>query len=386
MTEAYDFDKAKVFSGDNLPAKKEKEKTITDLINASLPQIRAALPRHMTPERMARIALTTIKLTPKLLECTPRSLLAAIIESSQLGLEIDMRGLAFIVPYGKEATLLIGYKGLIELAIRSGKVSHIDAEVVYEDDEFDYALGLDPKLYHKPSLTRPDASQKKAVYALAKMTDGEPVFIILGQSDIERIKKSSRAKSGPWFDWEDEMWKKSAIRRLCKRLPQSPELQRAISIDEAAEAGIPQNLAAGVIDVTPEPEQKEPVTSGQIKDSPPAKLQVEDSGLNVFDPPAVAREQLGLTQLGVEEPQNEYDKNDSTPLIPATEVPGPAHTSKQWSTMHGLATAKRWTSEELHAEMCLKFNLVSASEISKAQASEIIKWLEGLPDAPPKEV
>ena len=90
----------------------------------------------------------------------------------------------------------------------------------------------------------------RAVYAVARMKDAERVFVVLGRQEVEKVRKASKAgDSGPWVSWEEEMWKKTAIRRLCKYLPLSPEMQRAISLDEQADAGVAQSLADGIINL-----------------------------------------------------------------------------------------------------------------------------------------
>lgn len=224
---------------------------VQQLLAANMTAIKSALPKHLTPERMCRVALQTIQRTPQLQRCSPHSLVAAIVEASGLGLEIDVRGLAYLVPYKDTVTLIPGYKGLMDLAYRSGRVATIYAEVVCENDAFDYVLGLTPDIKHKPALA--NRGKPYAVYAVAKLKDADPVFVVLGKDDVEKVRRSSKASAnGPWKDWESEMWKKTAIRRLCKYLPLSPEMARAIAIDEAADAGVTQNLGADIIDL-PEP-------------------------------------------------------------------------------------------------------------------------------------
>ena len=221
---------------------------VANLLAANMKAIQSCLPKHMTPERMCRVALQTIRRTPALMSCTPESLVAAIVEASSLGLELDLRGQAYLVPYGKNVTLIPGYKGLMDLAYRSGRVTNIYAEVVCENDRFAFALGLAPKLEHTPNLD--DRGALKAVYAVARVKDADPAFVVLGKTEIDKIRKASRASgSGPWVQWEEEMWKKTAIRRLCKYLPLSPEIQKAIALDEAADASVAQHLADGIIDL-----------------------------------------------------------------------------------------------------------------------------------------
>lgn len=238
---------------------------VTSLLTSQFKAIKSALPRHMTPERMCRVALNTIRRTPALLECAPETMVAAIVEASSLGLEIDMRGQAYLVPFWNKKTrrnevqLIPGYKGLADLAYRSGRVSSIFAEVVCENDSFKFTLGLEPVLEHTPALD--DRGALRAVYAVARMKDADAQFVVLGRGEIEKIKKASKASaSGPWKDWEEEMWKKTAIRRLCKMLPLSPEMQRTVSLDEAGEAGIVQGLAENVLDIPLQEEDEDPAT------------------------------------------------------------------------------------------------------------------------------
>ena len=238
----------------NMPAKQQHPvvASVQSLLAANMQAIRSALPKHMTPERMARVAFSTVQRTPALLKCSPHSLVAAIVEASSLGLEIDGRGLAYLVPYGDRATLIPGYKGLMDLAYRSGKVTSIYAETVHEHDEFEYQLGTNPRLVHKPSLNGRGA--RIAVYAVAQIKDGDPAFVVLGSDEVEKVKRASKGAGkpdSPWKQWEDEMWKKTAVRRLCKYLPLSPEMQRAVALDEQADAGSSQDLASGIIDLEP---------------------------------------------------------------------------------------------------------------------------------------
>lgn len=225
--------------------------SVTDLLKNNMRAIQSCLPRHMTPERMCRIAVQTISKSRQLQRCSPQSLVAAIVEASSLGLEIDVRGQAYLVPYGTTVTLIPGYKGLMDLAYRSGRVANIYAETVCENDEFSFRLGLSPTLEHTPNLE--NRGELRAVYAVARLKEADPVFVVLGKSEVEKVRKASKASGdGPWKTWEEEMWKKTAIRRLCKYLPLSPEMQRAVAIDEAADAGSPQHLAEAVIDLPPE--------------------------------------------------------------------------------------------------------------------------------------
>jgi len=201
------------------------------------------------------VVLTTVQQNPKLLDCTQESFLGAIMQCAQLGLQPDgLIGSAYIIPYGKVATLLIGYKGLVDLARRSGQISTIYAVPVHENDDFKYQLGTDPGISHIPAET--DAGKFTHVYAVAKLKDGGLQFEVMTKEQVEKIRARSKAKdSGPWQTDYEEMAKKTVLRRLCKLLPTSTEdnrLQKAVSLDELAEIGKPQPIDITLSETTPE--------------------------------------------------------------------------------------------------------------------------------------
>lgn len=226
----------------NTQVAEKKERTIYDIIqsNGFKSQMKMALPKHVTAERLTRIAVTAIRTNPALQRCTADSLLAGIMLSAQLGLEPNgSLGQAYLIPYGKDATFIIGYKGLIELARRSGDVSSIRAEVVYENDVLDIDLGLEEKLVFKPA--EGERGAMKSVFGIAKFKDGGHHIEYMTEADVEQVKKSSKSANGassPWKSHTAEMWKKTVIRRMAKYLPMSIEkLQMAVVADEATERG-----------------------------------------------------------------------------------------------------------------------------------------------------
>lgn len=248
---------------------KEKVETVRDLLEKLKPQLAMALPRHMTPDRVTRIALTSILRNPDLLECTPASLAGAILQASQLGLECDgVSGQAALIPFKRQVTFIPMYKGLLNLARRSGEVSTIEARVVHAKDKFHFTFGLKPTLVHVPTQEE-DAGPLVAVYAIGRLKDGGCQWEVMWKREIDAIRKQSPAGGGgPWVSHYDEMAKKTVLRRLCKLLPSSPELQVAVSLDERAEAGIPQDLGM-TIDATLAPEK--PSALDQLADSLEAK-------------------------------------------------------------------------------------------------------------------
>lgn len=240
---------------------KERVNTFRGTLEKLKPQIALALPRHIKPDRLARIVLTSIQKTPSLLDCTQESLLGAIIQAAQLGLEPDgVLGHAYLIPYKTQCQLIVGYKGMIKLARQSGEISSISAHVVRMRDEFEYAFGLEQRLVHVPARPPEEAFSQDGdgwdpgpvtyVYAVATLKDGTKQFDVMDRWQVEAIRKRSRASnSGPWVtDWE-EMAKKTVLRRLCKMLPASVEMQTAVALDERVDAGLSQDFE-NVIDVS----------------------------------------------------------------------------------------------------------------------------------------
>lgn len=218
--------------------------SIRTLLERSKAQIAMALPKHLNADRIIRVAMTSIQRTPKLLECDPITLVGAVIQSSQLGLEPDgILGHAYLVPFKNtkkgrmEVQFIPGYKGLIDLARRSGQVNRISAHIVYENETFIMEYGTKETLEHKP-LPPSTRGDRKGVYAVAVLNDGSPHFEWLWNEEIEAVKRQSKASFGPWQTHEDEMIRKTAIRRLVKYLPLSVELAKAAAVDELVDAGV----------------------------------------------------------------------------------------------------------------------------------------------------
>ncbi len=221
-----------------------KLSTVRDLLYGEQmqKQLKMALPKHVNPEKLARLAMTALRSTPKLLDCDQQSLLGAIMEAGQLGLEIGSMGQAWLIPYGKEATLIVGYRGMLDLAWRSDKIRAVSAKCVYEGDKFDLMFGLHPVLDHLPVPESEQGSLTHA-YAIIETANGGVMFEVMTLGELEEIRLNSRGgKSGPWITNHSEMCKKTVLRRLLKLAPCSTELQRAVTLDEQAELGIPQEL------------------------------------------------------------------------------------------------------------------------------------------------
>jgi recombination protein RecT len=264
-------------------------KIMSEFITQMTGEMGRALPKHMTADRMARIVLTEVRKTPLLAACTQQSFGGALMTCAQLGLEPGVSGEAWLLPFKNnkkggiyEVQLIIGYQGMAKLFWQSPLARSLDAQAVYENDVFDYAYGLEPKLYHKPNLG--DRGKAIAYYAVARMSGGGGAFAVMSPSDVEKIRTRSRAKDdGPWKTDYDAMAKKTCVRQLAKLLPRSPELSRAMAQDEA----VRNDWSESGIDVTPEyPDaipgevdgEQAPATSPGSQGPPPTENQARDRG------------------------------------------------------------------------------------------------------------
>lgn len=196
--------------------------------------IQAALPRHLTAERFIRTAITATMRTPAILQCTQESFFQCLLDLSAFGLEPDGRR-AHLIPYGNKCTLVLDYKGLVELVRRSGDVSYIHADVVYEGDEFNYGYGSKAHLDHVPNLDRKEEARPVAYYSFVRLKDGSEDFMVMSKARIDAIRKRSKSgNNGPWVTDYDEMGKKSVFRNHSKWLPLSYEVRNAIEYGDDA--------------------------------------------------------------------------------------------------------------------------------------------------------
>lgn len=193
----------------------KKQKTMKDYVESMSGEIAKALPSVITPERFTRITLSALSTNPQLQQTTPQSFLGAMMTAAQLGLEPNTPlGQAYLLPYKNkgvlETQIQIGYKGLMDLAYRSGEISVIQAHTVYENDEFHYEFGLEPKLEHKPAIK--DRGDAVAYYAMFKTKDGGYGFEVMSVQDVKlhakKYSKSYDSAYSPWTTNFDEMAKK----------------------------------------------------------------------------------------------------------------------------------------------------------------------------------
>lgn len=204
---------------------------------STLAQLRTALPSHFPAERMARLALTAFRTNRNLQNCSPASVMAAIMSAAQLGLEPHVQGQCYLVPHGSECTLIVGYQGLLDLIRRSGQVKALAARIVYASDDFSVSFHTTPPFAHNPNLRRPDNDPVVGVYCHAILTSDEHVFEWMTTTDVNAIRNRSKSgKSGPWAtDWS-EMARKTVLKRAAKYLPKSVSMVDALEIADRAEA------------------------------------------------------------------------------------------------------------------------------------------------------
>ncbi len=224
--------------------------TLSQMIDRMRPEIARALPKHMDADRMARIALTLLRQTPKLNDCTPESFLGALMTCSQLGMEPGPTQEAYIIPRwnkdadnglganGKplpkgamEASFQLGYQGMVKLFWQHPLAAMIDAQAVHANDEFEFELGTNAHLFHRPA--KRERGNVVCWYSIAKLTNGGLAFRVMYPAEVEQHRARSQAPNSPaWKSSYDEMAKKTCIRAMFKLLPKSAEIAQALAHDE----------------------------------------------------------------------------------------------------------------------------------------------------------
>jgi len=230
----------------NLPTFRERQNTLKRYLGASAGSIAQALPltSKTTAERLVKIALTAATRNPELLNCTPESVALALMHSAETGLEpTGPLGLAALVPYRGQATFQLMFRGMIALALRTGRISFIQSAVVYEKDAFVYTLGLNPQLEHVPYAGIDEPGQVIFAYAVAHMKDGSKPFEVLRRSEIDQVMRQAASRGGPWKTHYVQMARKTAVKALFNRgsVPLSIEdeaIAEAIYRDGEAEVGL----------------------------------------------------------------------------------------------------------------------------------------------------
>jgi recombination protein RecT len=245
-----------------------KANDITDIIRTYRSAIAQAIPRHLTVDRVIQQATTLVSRSPAIAECSVESIIGATMQASILGFQpVAALGQCYFVPFynkksgKKEVQFIIGYKGYIDLARRSNEIKSIYGYPVFENDTFEFELGLEPKLKHIPAIGH--RGNLTHAYAVAKFINGGEAFDVVTREDVMKRKNVSQAKGSefsPWNTWEEEMWVKTAIKTLQKWLPLSVEQQQTIATDESVikiqSFGVDGELNPDAVEI-PDPEFEE---------------------------------------------------------------------------------------------------------------------------------
>ena len=234
-------------------------------------RIAAVLPRHVTPERILKALMVAASKNPAIFDCTQESICKSLMDASSLGLDCSgTLGSGYLIPFNKnskdskgqwhkrrECQFIPGYRGLIDLARRGGQIATIEAHVVYAQDKFLLQYGTESKLNHEPYLGAKRRDEYICFYAVATLRDGTKQLEVMTLADVEKIRNEVWKKnyikpsspSGPWHDHFGEMARKTVVRRLCKYLPLSPELEKAFALEDDA-YGNPETIDVTQIDTT----------------------------------------------------------------------------------------------------------------------------------------
>lgn len=225
------------------------QKTLRDYIKSMEGEIKKALPSVLTPERFTRMMLSAVSNTPKLPECTPKSFLAAMMSAAQLGLEPNTPlGQAYLIPFKNKGVLevqfQVGYKGLIDLAYRSGEVDIIQAQAVHENDEWECEFGIEPKLRHVPADT--NRGEVVRYYAMFRTKTGGYGFEVMSVDDIkahaQKYSQSFNSSFSPWKSNFDAMAKKTVLKQCLKYAPMKSDFVKAIANDETIKHELSEDM------------------------------------------------------------------------------------------------------------------------------------------------
>src|SRR5437899_2285425 len=344
-------------------------------------QLARALPNAigtagLTADRMVRLALTMLKRNEALQKCTPLSVMACVVEIAQLGLEPEgVLGHAYMVPFGDQCTLIVGYRGFMHLMYQSGIVSEVSSEIVRKADKFQRVLGTERQLVHVPSPIPEKDDEKNWIgaYAVARfLGTATPAFEYLERVKIYQARARSRGyqkyvkdgKSTPWVTDAEEMWKKTPVRRLAKRMPTStsdkrPQLLRAVMIDEYAERpGLLLPTLHG-FEVNPDPPE--------VQNAEPVQPTIEVAPEDVKNPAPVKKS---------------AGKSAPNPAVPKAQIPkgpianDPVIDPSEQTRIFDRAIGAGWRIEEVRTFLKKKFNVDSIKAIRKSQLAGILKAIE----------
>ncbi len=308
---------------------KSNKGTIAHLLESQKKQIALALPKHLTPDRLMRVALTAMSKNPKLLECSPTSLLGSVIQSAQLGLEPDgALGEAYLIPFGKsykddkgnwqkryECQFMPGYRGIAKLVRNSGDVISIMAKEVCANDFFEFEYGINERLVHKPLMK--DRGETVYFYCYVRLKDGGFQFEIMSKEEVDLIKYQAYRKNNPknkdksnseieklidgvWKDFYVEMARKTVFKKLSKYLPMSVEAAKVFEIEENRELG--RNVTSDILNINTDTGELTTIETPE-DESVPAEQQMNVNDLKITEANVVEE----TTKSNAEQPNSDSE-------------------------------------------------------------------------------
>ena len=203
-------------------------RTVAQTITHFAPMIAEALPKHLDPDRFTRLALTTLRKTPQLQACQPESFVGALLTASALGLEPDVNGECYLVPYKRECTLIIGYQGIAKLFWQHPLSDRLSAEYVCANDHFDFRKGTNPYIEHRPAIG--NRGPVIAYYAIIGLKNGATWFDVFTPEQIKALRGNVRASNIK--DPEHWMERKTALKQVLKLAPKATALGQVQALDE----------------------------------------------------------------------------------------------------------------------------------------------------------
>ncbi len=287
---------------------------ISESMQKAAPKIMPVLPPGVSFDRLMRTAQMAISQNAALIQCTKESLLVAFMEAARLGLEIGgpVAG-CYLVPYKKKATLVLSYRGLLDLAYRSGAITKGQARPVFENDFFEYELGLEETLKHIPAADPDNRGELTYAYCILSLPTGERIFEVMSKFDIERVRLKAHGSSkpdSPWVVWYDRMALKTVVKYTVSRWVRTdPTISAALDIDTRQELGTEAPTLAVVLDdePAPPPPTKTETLREQLASQTALRKPLPDKGADVATTDEIDQllelmnAAVGIDQLGIEE-------------------------------------------------------------------------------------
>lgn len=270
--------------------------TFQQFLKGRMPTLKSVAATHLDPDRVFRLVVVSVSKTPSLQKCTMESIFRSVIQSVELGLEPGSAlGEGYLVPFGNQCTFIPGYRGLIALAFRSGHVKSVASFCVYQGDHFDWELGLEPKIVHRPSTEKRDPKDITFAYTIVELKDGGRVYDVMSRGEIDAIRSRSKAgNSGPWVTDYAEMARKTVTRRCLKYAPMSVEMSKALALEEAIATGSSDSIDAEFESLEwddSQPSTKTETIKGKIPDVPKADATTGEIVDDVNDPSSRPRDE-----------------------------------------------------------------------------------------------